>query len=257
MERTHSRYNDKVGNNKTYTEVVTKIDKAAPTGTITASPTNWTNGNVTLTLNAADTGGSDVYRIMDDSGVYTVGAVDTFVATANGTYDFTVYDNAGNSKVVSYTVSNIDKTNPGLTVAQNPTAWTKGEVAVTATASDAQSGLVSIKQTNTGIYAGRNLIPNSKPNQSSNLYGFAVRTLSQYLVAGQTYVLTINGRIDAQALADGKQLRAFVWGKWMDILHKRGYHGNNRYNDFDYLYANRIRRTFLCSISVHKRRQSV
>jgi hypothetical protein len=202
---------DKVGNSKTYTEVVNKIDKAAPTGTITASPTNWTNGNVTLTLNANDTGGSGVYRIMDDSGAYTVGAVDTFVATANGTYDFTVYDNAGNSKVVSYTVSNIDKTSPGLTVTQNPSAWTKGEVTLTGAASDSQSGLVSIRETNTGIYAGRNLIPNSKPNQTSNLYGFAVRTLSQHLVAGQTYVLTINGRIDAQAAADGKQLRAFVW----------------------------------------------
>ena len=202
---------DKVGNSKTYTQVVTKIDKATPTGTITASPSAWTNGNVTLTLNASDTGGSGVYRIMDDSGVYTVGATDTFVATANGTYDFTVYDNAGNSKVVSYTVTNIDKTSPGLTVTQNPSTWTKGEVTLTGAASDSQSGLVSIRETNTGIYAGRNLIPNSKPNESSNAYGFASRTLSQYLVAGQTYVLTINGRIDAQAAADGKELRAFVW----------------------------------------------
>ena len=202
---------DKVGNSKTYTEVVTKIDKAAPTGTITASPTNWTNGNVTLTLNANDTGGSGIYRIKDDAGNYTTGASDTFTVSANGTYDFTVYDNAGNSKVVSYTVSNIDKTSPGLTVTQNPSTWTKGEVTLTGAASDSQSGLVSIRETNTGIYAGRNLIPDSKPNQSSNLYGFAGRTLSQHLVAGQTYVLTINGRIDAQAKADGKELRAYVW----------------------------------------------
>ena len=202
---------DKVGNSKTYTEVVTKIDKAAPTGTITASPTNWTNGNVTLTLNANDTGGSGIYRIKDDAGNYTIGASDTFTVSANGTYDFTVYDNAGNSKVVSYTVSNIDKTSPGLTVTQNPSAWTKGEVTLTGAASDSQSGLVSIRETNTGIYAGRNLIPKSTPNESSNLYGFAGRTLSQHLVAGQTYVLTINGRIDAQAKADGKELRAYVW----------------------------------------------
>ena len=46
-------------------------------------------------------------------------------------------------------------------------------------------------------------------NETSSAYGFARRTL--YLKKGSKYRLTFNGRIDAQAKSDGKELRVFVW----------------------------------------------
>ena len=46
-------------------------------------------------------------------------------------------------------------------------------------------------------------------NETSSNYGFAQRDL--YLLKGQKYRLTINGRIDAQAKSDGKELRVYVW----------------------------------------------
>ena len=55
--------------------------------------------------------------------------------------------------------------------------------------------------------------------ETSSNYGFAQRNL--YLFKGQKYRLTINGRIDAQAKSDGKELRVYVWQdgcKWSNSV---------------------------------------
>lgn len=46
-------------------------------------------------------------------------------------------------------------------------------------------------------------------NQTSSAYGFARQTL--YLFKGQSYKIAISGRIDAQALTDGKSLAVFIF----------------------------------------------
>lgn len=46
-------------------------------------------------------------------------------------------------------------------------------------------------------------------NETSSAYGFAQRTL--YLRSGRKYTFSFNGRIDAQAKSDGKELRCFIW----------------------------------------------
>ena len=46
-------------------------------------------------------------------------------------------------------------------------------------------------------------------NKTSSAYGFAQRTL--YLRSGRKYTFSFNGRIDAQAKSDGKELRCFIW----------------------------------------------
>lgn len=46
-------------------------------------------------------------------------------------------------------------------------------------------------------------------NETSSAYGFAQRTL--YLRSGRKYTFLFNGRIDAQAKSDGKELRCFIW----------------------------------------------
>jgi hypothetical protein len=45
--------------------------------------------------------------------------------------------------------------------------------------------------------------------ETSSAYGFAQRTL--YLRSGHKYTFSFNGRIDAQAKSDGKELRCFIW----------------------------------------------
>lgn len=53
-------------------------------------------------------------------------------------------------------------------------------------------------------------------NETSSAYGFAQRTL--YLRSGHKYTFSFNGRIDAQAKSDGKELKCFIWQdgwKWI------------------------------------------
>lgn len=56
-------------------------------------------------------------------------------------------------------------------------------------------------------------------NETSSAYGFAQRTL--YLRSGRKYTFSFNGRIDAQAKSDGKELRCFIWQdgwKWQKAI---------------------------------------
>lgn len=46
-------------------------------------------------------------------------------------------------------------------------------------------------------------------NQTSSDYGFAAKDL--YLVAGRTYNIWVSGKIDATALANGKELRTYIY----------------------------------------------
>lgn len=55
----------------------------------------------------------------------------TFNVSSNGTYSFTVEDNAGNKTVKSIEVSNIDKVAPTANLSQSSTAWTNESVTLT------------------------------------------------------------------------------------------------------------------------------
>ena len=63
------------------------------------------------------------------------------MVTTNGTYTFYVKDNAGNTSVQTITISNIDKVAPVISLSQTPTAWTNGNVTVTATITETGSGV--------------------------------------------------------------------------------------------------------------------
>ena len=58
---------------------------------------------------------------------------------------------------------------------------------------------------------GVNMILNSKKEETSNLYGFALKELTAQLIAGQKYTLSFCGHIDQQAKNDGKSLACYVY----------------------------------------------
>ncbi|OFD89232.1 hypothetical protein BWGOE13_38230 [Bacillus mycoides] len=58
---------------------------------------------------------------------------------------------------------------------------------------------------------GRNLILNSKINETSSNYGFGLRTTTIDLVADETYTLVGNGRVDQKAIDDGKSLLIYIY----------------------------------------------
>ena len=148
---------DVAGNIVRKSLTIGKIDKTLPVmNGLTASTTNWTNGNVTLTGKATDAqSGIVAYQFSQDANlIATSGGWNTIAATtsqitqtgtanANGTWYFYVKDVAGNvnkSRVVVY----IDKTLPTMnSLTPSPATWTNGNVTLTGKATDAQSGIVA------------------------------------------------------------------------------------------------------------------
>ena len=145
-EEVKIRVKDEAGNiSPVRLESITKIDKDAPVvSSITGNPTAWTNKDVTLTINATDAGCGlhDTPYSFDGGSTWQTSNQKTF--SSNQVVKIKVKDKLGNTYETSVTISKIDKVAPTISsVTGNPTAWTKGDVTLTITASDAESGLAS------------------------------------------------------------------------------------------------------------------
>lgn len=139
------------GTDYTYGYTVTvnyTLDFEAPTGTITQTPTEWTNGNVTLNLsNIQDTGGAGYQSVTLPNGTTSTSTSVSYVATTNGTYSFILRDKIGNTRTLTHTVTNIDRTLPTASISQTPTDWTNGNVTLNLTdVKDNESGIKQIKK---------------------------------------------------------------------------------------------------------------
>ena len=102
-----------------------KIDKIAPTGTISYSTTDWTNNNVIVTVTCSDTWGSACENT-------------TYRKTikSNQSWNITIKDNAWNTTNIPYSVNNIDKIAPTWSLSYSTTDWTNEDISVTVTCSD-------------------------------------------------------------------------------------------------------------------------
>ena len=130
---------DNVGNTRNYTVTINNIDKTAPTGSLSHSPTNWVNTDVKIHWSVADAN-SGVKQIKLPDGTIKTTATGDYTVSQNGTYTFVVYDVAGNTLTLQETVTNIDKTPPTGSLNHNPTDWVIDYVKIHWTASDSQSG---------------------------------------------------------------------------------------------------------------------
>lgn len=178
---------DNAGNKTTKSITVDNIDRLSPTGTLTQTPTAWTNDNVTLNLTSiADAGGSGIKDIQLPSGALVTGTSASEQVTANGTYDFILTDKAGNVTTKSITVTNIDHIAPTATLTQTPTAWTNGDVTLnlTSVADSGGSGLKEIKLPDGSLVTGTSASFLAKNNGS---YSFTV-----YDNAGNATTKSIN-----------------------------------------------------------------
>ena len=130
---------DNVGNTRNYTVTINNIDKTAPTGSLSHSPTNWVNTDIKIHWSVADAN-SGVKQIKLPDGTIKTTATGDYTVSQNGTYTFVVYDVAGNTLTLQETVTNIDKTPPTGSLSHNPTDWVIDYVKIHWTASDSQSG---------------------------------------------------------------------------------------------------------------------
>lgn len=83
-------------------------DTTPPIGGYNLSTTAWTTGNVTINVTATDAQ-SGVKSITTPDGTTVAGPTCSYKVSGNGTYNFVLTDNAGNTCTYPVTVSNIDR----------------------------------------------------------------------------------------------------------------------------------------------------
>lgn len=83
-------------------------DTTPPAGSYNLSTTAWTTGNVTINVTAADSQ-SGVKSITEPDGTTVAGPTCSYKVSGNGTYNFVLTDNAGNTCTYPVTVANIDR----------------------------------------------------------------------------------------------------------------------------------------------------
>ena len=129
----------KAKDTSTYTGKII-IDYTNPTLTLSQSPTNWTNSNVTITATASDNL-SGVKRIQRPDGTWVSSSSTTYTVSSNGTYTFTVEDNAGNTTTESIEINNIDKISPTVDITDNDNNWHKSFTVNISHSDDGGSGI--------------------------------------------------------------------------------------------------------------------
>lgn len=135
------------GNDATQTITVDHSDTSPPTGSYSLSPpsSSWTNGAVTISVTASDSQ-SGVKQITRPDGSVINGSTAAYAVSSNGSFHFTLTDNVGNSTTYTVSVGNIDTTVPTGSATLTPSTYTSGNVTISFTAADGQSGVTTIKK---------------------------------------------------------------------------------------------------------------
>jgi hypothetical protein len=120
------------------------IDKVNPTLDI-SYPSSWTNQQLVLNIVASDNR-SGVKEITLPNGSKTSQTNITYIVRSNGSYTFTVTDNAGNVTTKTITINNFDTTPPTKPTIIHDTDWSANPIPVTIQpGTDSQSGVNRIE----------------------------------------------------------------------------------------------------------------
>ena len=111
---------DSNGNTTTKTIEITNIDKEAPKINIIKNTEAATSKNLLLNVKASDN--KEIEKIVCPDGSIKNDNEFEYEVTDNGDYLFSVFDTAGNITTKTITVTNIDKSEPSLTIT-NPIAY--------------------------------------------------------------------------------------------------------------------------------------
>ena len=217
---------DKAGNSTTYDVQVTELDSIPPTIALTFTPTQFTNGNVTINVNASDENG--IATVKWASGNQPISyftnngtlITNSFTVASNGTFTVYARDTVGNESVKAITINNIDKIPPTATATQTTSGNSK---IITVTANDNGSGVNRIILPNNVIdyFPSTTYTATSNGNfefkvydNAENLYtlninvsGISVNTYKDiYTMRGAMYVIHTNGDVYANGNSEWYRL---------------------------------------------------
>jgi|GEM_PF-6548212 len=134
--------------------IFTIFDDIAPViSAVTADITNWTNGNVVLTVTTYDEDTTIASVTCNNSATTSLGNNKySFVATANGTYTFKSTDTSNNYSTSSYNVTNIDKVVPTIVFTPSTPSgvWTYNDITFAFVTTAGNSGVKMVEYTNNG-----------------------------------------------------------------------------------------------------------
>ena len=141
------KYTTKSGENKTAKAQVDNIDKEKPIiNSVSGNPTNWTNQDVTITIDAKDelSGLATEAYSFDGGKTWQESNSKTYTKNEKGIV-IKIKDEAGNIVTgETINITKIDKENPIITsVTGNATNWTNQDVTITINAQDELSGLAT------------------------------------------------------------------------------------------------------------------
>ena len=151
---------DLAGNATSATSALVKIDRTAPTTTV-SDVSDWSNSAVTVTLTAGDNlSGVATTRYQLDTDPETTGTSVTIDTEGVHTLQVWSVDVAGNVEAQKNIEVKIDKTAPGISHTQAPAAnsrsWNNSDVKVTFTCTDTGSGIASCTAPQTVGSQGQN-----------------------------------------------------------------------------------------------------
>ncbi|MBM7800514.1 hypothetical protein JOE57_003435 [Microlunatus panaciterrae] len=166
---------DKAGNTTTKTVSGIQIDRTNPTTGISGTSNDWANGEVTVTLSAADNlSGVDSTSYTVDGGAAQSGTSFTLSTEGDHTVTFRSTDTAGNVEAVQTAQVKIDKTAPTISHAFTPLAykngaWTNKDVTVTFTCADqGGSGVASCTEPVTKSAEGEHTVTGTATDGAGN-----------------------------------------------------------------------------------------
>lgn len=136
---------DKAGNVSTKEIKIQNIDRTAPTADIELSSSKY-QSSVRIMLRNVSDDSSGISKVVDPEGNSMqessfYGAYVYSVSENNKTYDFKIYDNAGNVTTKSINVTNLDKDNPQCVVTtSSASGWSNKDVEIEVTGTDWEMG---------------------------------------------------------------------------------------------------------------------
>ncbi|MBO5094546.1 MAG: hypothetical protein J6C33_09335, partial [Lachnospiraceae bacterium] len=122
--------------------IVIRVVSILPMIELQANPSDWTNGDVTISAAVKNAGEGLPEEYLsweqdeDGNDIWTSG--EEFAASQNGTYTCKIRDTAGNVTQETVTITNIDKLPPEGEIMADITVWTVSDVVLTAAAEDAE-----------------------------------------------------------------------------------------------------------------------
>lgn len=94
------------------TTMSVKVDTSRPYSNVSKNPAGYTSGNVNITVNGYDNGGSGFNRMKFNGSDWSTSTTNTYTVTENGAYTLELEDKAGNTLTQTVTVDNIDRDQP-------------------------------------------------------------------------------------------------------------------------------------------------